>query len=162
MKPEIIFQAWACNLRLVACSAGAEFHLLSNAPRSLVSAPGEPDHAGAKRSARTGSKHASFRRSNDAAVSLGRQWLLHLRGRRILAAALGIVGLMLAVVGVYGVVSFAASQRTHEIGIGLALGASRPDILLLVLRQGLVLVITGVVSGVLLAGGLSHLMATLW
>lgn len=79
----------------------------------------------------------------------------------ILAAALGIVGLMLAVVGVYGVVSFAASQRTHEIGIRLALGASRRDILLLVLRQGLVLVITGVVSGVLLAGGLSHFMARL-
>jgi ABC-type antimicrobial peptide transport system permease subunit len=79
----------------------------------------------------------------------------------ILAAALGILGLVLAVVGVYGVVSFAASQRTHEIGIRMALGASRRDILLLVLQQGLVLVIGGVLSGGLLAWAITHSMATL-
>jgi predicted permease len=79
----------------------------------------------------------------------------------ILAAAMGILGLTLAVVGVYGVVSFAASQRTHEIGIRMALGAGRPDILRLVLRQGLVLVMGGVLSGVLLAWALTRSMATL-
>jgi predicted permease len=79
----------------------------------------------------------------------------------ILAAALGLLGLTLAVVGVYGVVSFAASQRTHEIGIRMALGADRLDILRLVLRQGLVLVIAGVLSGVLLAWALTRSMATL-
>jgi len=79
----------------------------------------------------------------------------------ILAAALGLLGLILAVVGVYGVVSFAASQRTHEIGIRMALGASRRDILMLVLRQGLVLVIGGVLAGALLAGALARSMATL-
>jgi predicted permease len=79
----------------------------------------------------------------------------------ILAAAMGILGLILAVVGVYGVVSFAASQRTHEIGIRMALGANRRDILLLVLRQGLVLVIGGALSGVLLAWALTRSMATL-
>jgi putative ABC transport system permease protein len=78
----------------------------------------------------------------------------------ILAAALGILGLTLAMVGVYGVVSFTASQRTQEIGIRMALGADRLDILRLVLRQGLVLVIGGVVSGVLLAWGLTRSMAT--
>jgi ABC-type antimicrobial peptide transport system permease subunit len=62
---------------------------------------------------------------------------------------------------VYGVVSFAASQRTHEIGIRMALGADRLDILRLVLRQGLVLVIGGVLSGVLLAWALTRSMATL-
>ena len=79
----------------------------------------------------------------------------------ILAAAMGIVGLTLAVVGVYGVVSFSASQRTHEIGIRMALGADRRDILRLMLRQGLVLVVGGVVAGALLAWALTRSMATL-
>jgi predicted permease len=79
----------------------------------------------------------------------------------ILAAAMGILGLTLAVVGVYGVVSFAASQRTHEIGIRMALGADRTAILQLVLRQGLMLVVAGVVSGVIMAWALTRSMATL-
>lgn len=79
----------------------------------------------------------------------------------ILAASIGILGLTLAVVGVYGVVSFAASQRTHEIGIRLALGADRRAILRLVLRQGLVLVVGGVLSGAVLAWALTRSIATL-
>lgn len=78
-----------------------------------------------------------------------------------LALAMGILGLTLAVVGVYGVVSFAASQRTHEIGIRMALGAGRRDILRLVLGQGLMLVIAGVLSGTLVAWALTRSMATL-
>jgi ABC-type antimicrobial peptide transport system permease subunit len=65
------------------------------------------------------------------------------------------------VVGVYGVVSFAASQRTHEIGIRMALGAGRRDILQLVLQQGLMLVIAGVLSGAVLAWALTRSMATI-
>jgi predicted permease len=79
----------------------------------------------------------------------------------ILAVAMGLLGLILAVVGVYGVVSFAASQRTHEIGIRMALGAGKRDILRLVLRQGLALVIGGMMLGVLLAWALTRSMATL-
>ncbi len=82
-----------------------------------------------------------------------------LRVGAILAAAMGILGLTLAVVGVYGVVSFAASQRTHEIGIRMALGADRQDILRLVLRQGLTLVMGGALFGVLLAWALTRSMA---
>jgi predicted permease len=79
----------------------------------------------------------------------------------ILAAAMGLLGLTLAVVGVYGVVSYAASQRTHEIGIRMALGAGRRDILQLVLQQGLALVLAGVLSGAVLAWALTHSMATI-
>ena len=66
-----------------------------------------------------------------------------------MAGIMGLIGLALAVVGVYGVVSFAASQRTHEIGIRTALGASRRDILKLVLGQGLTIVVAGVVVGLI-------------
>ncbi len=79
----------------------------------------------------------------------------------ILAASLGLLGLTLAVVGVYGVVSYAASQRTHEIGIRMALGADRRNILLLVLRQGLLLVMGGVVLGLLIALALTRSMSAL-
>jgi putative ABC transport system permease protein len=64
-----------------------------------------------------------------------------------LAAALGILGLILAVVGVYGVVAYAVSQRTHEIGIRTALGAQQIDILMMIAGQGLLIVGTGLVIG---------------
>ncbi len=77
----------------------------------------------------------------------------------IFAAAIGIIGLTLAVVGVYGVVSFAANQRTREIGIRLALGATTRDILHLVWKQGVRLVIIGVIVGLISAWSLDPVMA---
>jgi predicted permease len=68
-----------------------------------------------------------------------------------LTGALGFLGLALALVGVYGVISYAASQRTHEIGVRMALGASRGKILTMVLRQGVILVGAGVLVGLALA-----------
>jgi putative ABC transport system permease protein len=79
----------------------------------------------------------------------------------LIAGVLGMLGLALAIVGVYGVVSYAASQRTHEIGVRLALGAQRGDILKLVVGQGLLLVSVGVVIGLGLAFALSRFMANL-
>jgi predicted permease len=78
-----------------------------------------------------------------------------------LAAALGVIGLILAVVGVYGVVSFAASQRTREMGIRIALGASSRDILQLVWLQGVRLVLAGVTIGTAAAWALTRAMTHL-
>ena len=78
-----------------------------------------------------------------------------------LAGAMGILGLALAVVGVYGVVSFAASQRTREIGIYMALGASPRDVLSLILRQGVYLVAAGMVAGLAGAFAITRLMGSL-
>jgi predicted permease len=75
-----------------------------------------------------------------------------------LTGAMGLVGLVLAVVGVYGVVSYAAGQRTHEIGIRMALGAEARDVLRLVLGQGVALVGSGVLAGIAGAWGVAHLM----
>jgi predicted permease len=68
-----------------------------------------------------------------------------------LAAALGLLGLILAVVGVYGVMSYAVSQRTQEIGVRMALGAQRRDILRMIGRRGAVIVASGLTVGVFAA-----------
>jgi ABC-type antimicrobial peptide transport system permease subunit len=75
-----------------------------------------------------------------------------------LAAALGILGLALAIVGVYGVVSYGATQRTNEIGIRMALGAQRVQVLRMILRQGLFVVCGGIVLGVFAAAAIAHLV----
>ena len=68
-----------------------------------------------------------------------------------ITAAIGLLGLILAIVGVYSVVSYAAAQRTHEIGIRMALGANRREILAMILRQGLGVVGIGLAVGLLAA-----------
>jgi macrolide transport system ATP-binding/permease protein len=68
-----------------------------------------------------------------------------------LTGTLGLLGLILALVGVYSVISYAAAQRTQEIGIRMALGAEKKDILRLVLGKGLGVVVTGIGLGLALA-----------
>ncbi len=75
-----------------------------------------------------------------------------------MAGMMGCIGLALAMVGVYGVVSFAGAQRTHEIGIRMALGAQRRDILRLLLRQGLIVVMAGIALGLIGGWGLIRAM----
>jgi predicted permease len=73
----------------------------------------------------------------------------------------GVLGLVLACVGLYGVLSFAVARRTREIGIRMALGGARRDIFRLVLRQGAALVSTGLVLGLAAAGAASRLLRSL-
>jgi predicted permease len=78
-----------------------------------------------------------------------------------LAGILGGLGLLLAVVGVYGVVSYSASRRTHEIGVRMALGAHPWSIFRMILRQAIVLVGSGVGIGLLAALGVTRLLSSL-
>jgi len=75
-----------------------------------------------------------------------------------LAAAFGILGIILATVGVYGVISYVASQRTHEIGIRMALGAHSQDILRMILGQGIVIVGAGLTIGLAAAFSAAHVV----
>jgi predicted permease len=77
-----------------------------------------------------------------------------------LAATMGILGLTLAIIGVYGVVSYMATQRTHEIGIRLALGARPGGILRMVFRQGVLVVVPATVVGVLAAFAVARLVGS--
>jgi putative ABC transport system permease protein len=83
------------------------------------------------------------------------------RFEMLLLGVFAAVALALAAVGIYGVMSYSVSRRTHEIGIRVSLGATRAQILALVLRQGLILAVTGLAIGVIGAMFLSRLMAGL-
>ncbi|MBM4183039.1 MAG: ABC transporter permease [Gemmatimonadetes bacterium] len=78
----------------------------------------------------------------------------------LLGAASGIA-LLLGLVGIYGVVSYVVSQRTREIGVRMALGATAPSVRAMVVRHGLLLAGAGVVTGLIGAGALSSVMASL-
>jgi putative ABC transport system permease protein len=69
--------------------------------------------------------------------------------------------LLLAAIGLYGVISYSVAQRTRELGIRIALGAQRSDVLRLILRQGMTLVAAGVIFGIAASLGLTRLIASL-
>jgi len=86
----------------------------------------------------------------DAHVKYGKP-LLPARLSAMLVGAFGLLGLVLASVGVYGVVSYSVSQRTQEIGIRTALGAQRSNVLAMVLKQGMGMALIGTAVGIVLS-----------
>jgi ABC-type antimicrobial peptide transport system permease subunit len=85
--------------------------------------------------------------------------LMPLRMGAAMAAGQGAIGLLLAVMGLYAVVSYTVSRRTREIGVRLALGARRGDVVRLVVRDGLRLTIIGVVIGLVFSLGLGLVLS---
>jgi putative ABC transport system permease protein len=71
------------------------------------------------------------------------------------------VALLLAAIGIYGVMAFAVTQRTHEFGIRMALGASSGDVLKLVVRHGMLLAVTGAGLGLAGAWGVTRFLSSL-
>jgi putative ABC transport system permease protein len=72
-----------------------------------------------------------------------------------------VLGLVLAAIGIYGIMSFSVSQRTQEIGIRMALGANRGDVLRLIMKNGFVLALIGIVTGLVASLAATRLMSTL-
>ena len=76
-----------------------------------------------------------------------------------MVGSMGLMGLGLAIVGLYGLVAYAATRRTREIGIRMAIGADRTTVLRMVLRQGVVLALVGLVVGLVASVGAGELLA---
>src|SRR5438874_8203342 len=97
-------------------------------------------------------------RSMDEVVSLSTS---RQRFNMVLMTVFGIAALLLAAIGIYGLMAYSVEQRTQEIGIRLALGANSGDVKRMVIAQGMTLALVGVVVGLASAFGLARVIATL-
>ncbi len=133
--PDFVFkQIGAFNMNLVVRTSAAPLSILAAAKRTVHSI--DPDVA-----------VQNVQTMND----LIRSSLAGQRFTMLLMVIFAALALTLAAIGIYGVISYSVSQRTHEIGIRMALGAQGRDVLLWVIRQGMTLAFIGVAAGVVAA-----------
>ena len=78
----------------------------------------------------------------------------------IILGTFGTTGLLLVVIGIFGVMAYTVSLQTHEIGIRMAMGAQREDVLRMVLKKGLTLILAGIVAGLAVSSAVTRLMAS--
>ena len=83
------------------------------------------------------------------------------RSLMVLFTAFALLAVVLGAVGIYGIVSYSVTQRTHEIGIRMALGARAGNVLSLIMKNGLTLVLTGIAIGIAGALALTRFLTTL-
>jgi putative ABC transport system permease protein len=90
------------------------------------------------------------------------RWSAGDRFTGLLFGSFAVMALLLAAVGIYGVMSFAVAQRTHEIGLRIALGAARSNVLALIMKEGLLLAVAGFIFGLGGAYGVGKAMHSLF
>jgi predicted permease len=132
----------------------------TNDNRFVVRTKGDPLAA-------LGTIRAMFEKTNSQQTIYGVQTLDNIvsgsvapqRFTMTLLGAFAVLAVLLASIGIYGVISYVVGQRTHEIGLRIALGAYRSDVLRLVLREGAAMAVIGVLIGMAAAFGLTRLLA---
>jgi putative ABC transport system permease protein len=91
---------------------------------------------------------------------LGRWYYAGPRFTIVILGTFAGIGLLLVLIGIFSVMAYTVSLKTHEIGIRMALGAQRKDVLSMVLKKGLALIITGTMTGLVLSLAMTRLMAS--
>ncbi|MGH9343418.1 MAG: ABC transporter permease, partial [Terriglobia bacterium] len=141
--PDFVYkQIGAFNMNLIVRTSVAPLSVLASVKRAVHSVDPEVAIEGV-----------------DTMDGIVRSSLAGQRFTMLLMVIFAALALALAAIGIYGVISYSVSQRTHEIGIRMALGAQGRDVLLWVIRQGMTLVLLGVACGVIVAAFATRLLA---
>jgi ABC-type antimicrobial peptide transport system permease subunit len=155
--PDVPFETWYVPYaQAAATAAGEQVYVMVRAAHGDPIALTAPVERAILESDRMLVPYAPVAMDRYHADSIGRE-----RTSAAMMTGLGVFGLLLAALGVYGVMAFSVSQRVAEIGIRMALGATPADIVPLIARRALVLVGAGVCAGAAAAAALNRVLASL-